>query len=161
RIVILPASIAKFCALIITALEPRKAKSRFIEPRRSNQKRRRTTSACRNSFHTVSEFCHQLKPPATWKVSPVIQPESSDARKVATVATSCGCRIRPSGKRTDVDDAASGRGKLLDCFLRGKNQTQHIQIELLVEVFFGDLLKRSKFIDARVVYKDTGRTEAF
>ena len=42
------------------------------------------------------------KPPPTAIVSPVIQPEASDARNTATDAMSSGCPRRPSGVRATI-----------------------------------------------------------
>src|SRR5215510_557916 len=44
-----------------------------------------------------SPLCCYRNPPAICSVSPVIQRESSEARKTAAGATSRGCPIRPSG----------------------------------------------------------------
>ena len=42
------------------------------------------------------------KPPPTAIVSPVIQPDSADARNTATDAMSSGCPRRPSGVRATI-----------------------------------------------------------
>jgi hypothetical protein len=44
-------------------------------------------------------------------------------------------------------------------FLRGEQQAEHIQIELLVEMFLGDLFERREFVDARVVHENVNRAE--
>ena len=45
----------------------------------------------------LTPFRDQRKPPAMSSVSPVIQPDSSEARNTAAGAMSCGWPIRPSG----------------------------------------------------------------
>ena len=63
--------------------------------------------------------------------------------------------------RTDVDDAAAGGIEIFQRFLRGQQQAEHIQIELLVEMLLGDLFERREFIDARVVHEHVQLAEGF
>ena len=49
-------------------------------------------------------------PPPTGKTSPVIQAESSDARKTATLAISCGAPTRPRGVRETASSLNSSLG---------------------------------------------------
>ena len=43
-------------------------------------------------------------------------------------------------------------------FLRSENQSENIQIELLMKMFLGDLLERQHFINARVIDQDVKRS---
>ena len=45
---------------------------------------------------------------------------------------------------TDVDDAAAVGVEVLDGFLRGQQQAEHVEVELLVEVLGGDRLRAAR-----------------
>ena len=47
----------------------------------------------------------------------------------------------------------------LDRFLRREDQAQHVQVELLVEVFGGDGFERRELVDAGVVHQDVELAE--
>ena len=49
--------------------------------------------------------------------------------------------------------------ELLDRFLSGQDEPQHVQIELLVEVLRGDGLDRRELVDAGVVHQDVELAE--
>src|SRR5258707_300699 len=43
---------------------------------------------------------------------------------------------------------------MLHCRLRGKNQTEHVDVEYLVELLLGDALNRTELVHPRVVDED-------
>ena len=55
--------------------------------------------------------------------------------------------------RADIDDAAA-LSKVLGGFLADQQQAQHIDVECLVKMLFGDLFERLHLVDAGIVDQD-------
>src|SRR3954468_7283110 len=70
-----------------------------------------------------------------------------------------GRRRRAARQGTDVNDAAASGTELLDGFLRREDETEDIDVELSVEVLFGDVFERDKFVNAGVVDENIQRAE--
>ena len=71
-------------------------------------------------------------------------------------------RWRKSARnRADVDNATAFRAEKLDRLLRSKKHTEHIEIEVLIKMFFVDLLEGTEFIDPRIVNEDIQLAESF
>ena len=60
---------------------------------------------------------------------------------------------------TKVDDAAAGRIKMLHRFLRREQRAQHIQVEVFVEMLFGNGFQRREIVNSRIVDQDVEATE--
>ena len=71
-------------------------------------------------------------------------------------------RCRPDRRDgADVDDGATAGVEGCDRFLRGEEQAEHVKIELLMEMFRGDLFKRQELIDTSVVHQNVEFAERF
>ena len=68
-------------------------------------------------------------------------------------------RRQRAGDRADVDDAAAGGAEVLHRLLRGEEQPEDVQVELLVEVLLGDAFERGELVDAGVVHQDVEPAE--
>src|SRR5580698_9627020 len=55
--------------------------------------------------------------------------------------------------RADIDDAAA-LSKVLGGFLADQQQAQHIDVECLVKMLFGDLFERLHLVDSSIVDED-------
>src|SRR6266516_2866098 len=101
------------------------------------------------------------------KVSPVIQDESLEARKTTAFAMSCGCPMRPSGVCASTCLRISLSAMPAECVpsvstssieqpyrgLRSEDHSEHIQIEMFVEVLLRHVFQRREFVNARVVHQ--------
>ena len=65
-----------------------------------------------------------------------------------------GRRSRTGGDRADVDHAAAVFAEQLRRFLRGQQQAEHVEIELLVEVLGRHFFQRRELVNAGVVYEN-------
>ena len=64
-----------------------------------------------------------------------------------------------SDDRADVDNRSAGRVEMPDGFLRGEQQSQHVEVEEFVKVLGRDRVERQKLIEARVVDQDVERAK--
>src|SRR5262249_28906777 len=65
-----------------------------------------------------------------------------------------GRQCKRADDRTDVDDAAAARVEVLQRLLAGEEQTEHVQVKLLVKVLRSHLFERGKLVDAGIVHQD-------
>ncbi len=63
------------------------------------------------------------------------------------------------GYRTDVDHCTAVGTEMFGGLLRGEQQTEHVQVELLVKMFRGDFTERGEFINAGVVHQNIDLAE--
>src|SRR5262249_56581204 len=78
-----------------------------------------------------------------------------------TFSSRVDCRLGLSRacNRTYVNDAATLLPEVLYRFLGGENRTQHVYVELAMELLLGDLRQRYELVNAGIVHQHVKSSE--